>query len=91
MTLRFEEEWEAHNGLGSVAFGGWAGGALAALDFCGVRGEPVLCPSNTFMATPLAIQAAFQIRLDALTPATKRVALVGSVYGGTLWRESISP
>ena len=33
------------------------GGALAALDFAGVRGETVLCPSNTFMATPLAIDA----------------------------------
>ena len=33
---------------------GWAGGALAALEFAGVRGETVLCPSNTFMATPLA-------------------------------------
>ena len=27
---------------------------MAALDFAGVRGETVLCPSNTFMATPLA-------------------------------------
>ena len=44
--------------LGSVAFGGWTGGALAALDFAGVAGEKVLCPSNTFMATPLAIQHA---------------------------------
>jgi perosamine synthetase len=35
--------------------GGWGGAALAALDFAGVRGESVLCPSNTFMATPLAI------------------------------------
>ena len=32
----------------------WAGGALAALEFADVRGETVLCPSNTFMATPLA-------------------------------------
>jgi dTDP-4-amino-4,6-dideoxygalactose transaminase len=27
---------------------------MAALTFAGVRGETVLCPSNTFMATPLA-------------------------------------
>jgi dTDP-4-amino-4,6-dideoxygalactose transaminase len=27
---------------------------MAALSFAGVRGETVLCPSNTFMATPLA-------------------------------------
>src|SRR5918912_2343391 len=53
-TRRFEEAWAAWNGLGAVAFGGWTGGALAALDYAGVRGETVLCPSNTFMATPLA-------------------------------------
>jgi perosamine synthetase len=34
---------------------GWVGGALAALEFAGVREQTVLCPSNTFMATPLAI------------------------------------
>src|SRR5919205_2121497 len=51
---RFEEAWSAWNGLGSVAFGSWSGAALAALEFAGVRGETVLCPSNTFMATPLA-------------------------------------
>ena len=55
MTSRFEEAWAAWNSLGSVAFGGWTGAALAALDFAGVEGEAVLCPSNTFMATPLAI------------------------------------
>ena len=42
------------NGLGAVAFNGWTGAALAALEWAGVRGETVLCPSNTFMATPLA-------------------------------------
>jgi dTDP-4-amino-4,6-dideoxygalactose transaminase len=54
MTRRFEAAWGAWNGLGSVALSGWTGGALAALDYAGVRGETVLCPSNTFMATPLA-------------------------------------
>ena len=54
LTAQFEEAWAAWNGLPAVAFGGWSGGALAALDFAGVRGETVLCPSNTFMATPLA-------------------------------------
>jgi dTDP-4-amino-4,6-dideoxygalactose transaminase len=28
---------------------------MAALEFAGVRGETVLCPSNTFMATPFSI------------------------------------
>ena len=41
-------------GSDAVAFSGWTGAALAALEFAGVRGETVLCPSNTFMATPLA-------------------------------------
>jgi perosamine synthetase len=58
MNRRFEEAWEQVAGLPSVAMGSWAGGAVAALEFAGVRGEAVLCPSNTFMATPLAIIAA---------------------------------
>jgi perosamine synthetase len=53
-TRRFEEAWSGWNRLGAVAFGSWTGGALAALDHAGVRGHTVLCPSNTFMATPLA-------------------------------------
>src|SRR5919108_2164297 len=51
---RFEAAWGAWNGLRSVAFSTWSGAALTALEFAGVRGETVLCPSNTFMATPLA-------------------------------------
>ena len=41
-------------GAEAVAIDGWTGGALAALNFAQVQGETVLCPSNTFMATPLA-------------------------------------
>jgi perosamine synthetase len=56
LTAAFEQAWGAHNGLPAVAFGGWAGGALAALEFADVRGgETVLVPSNTFMATLLAV------------------------------------
>lgn len=54
-TSLFEEKWSRYNGLGSVAFSSWAGGALAALEFFQVRGKTVLCPSNTFMATPLSV------------------------------------
>jgi perosamine synthetase len=54
LTAAFEAAWSAWNGLGAVAFSGWTGAALAALEYAGVRGETVLCPSNTFMATPLA-------------------------------------
>jgi dTDP-4-amino-4,6-dideoxygalactose transaminase len=54
LTERFEQAWEAHDGLPAAALSSWSGGALAALDFAAVKGETVLCPSNTFMATPLA-------------------------------------
>jgi dTDP-4-amino-4,6-dideoxygalactose transaminase len=54
MVSRFEAAWEAYNALPAVAMSSWSGGALAALHFAGVAGETVLCPSNTFMATPLA-------------------------------------
>jgi dTDP-4-amino-4,6-dideoxygalactose transaminase len=54
MNRRFESAWEEWNQLPAVAVSSWAGGALAALDFAGVQGRTVLCPSNTFMATPLA-------------------------------------
>jgi perosamine synthetase len=58
MNCRFEAAWAAWNQAPALAFSGWAGGALAALDYAGVAGETVLCPSNTFMATPLAIMRA---------------------------------
>jgi dTDP-4-amino-4,6-dideoxygalactose transaminase len=54
MTERFEAAWEAWNEAPAVASSSWAGGAMAALHFAGVEGQTVLCPSNTFMATPLA-------------------------------------
>jgi perosamine synthetase len=54
LTRDFERAWGAWNALGAVAFSGWTGAALAALTWAQVRGEVVLCPSNTFMATPLA-------------------------------------
>ncbi|MCX5884670.1 MAG: aminotransferase class I/II-fold pyridoxal phosphate-dependent enzyme [Proteobacteria bacterium] len=51
----FEEKWTAYNNSPSVVFSSWAGAALAALEFYGVKGQTVLCPSNTFMATPLSV------------------------------------
>jgi dTDP-4-amino-4,6-dideoxygalactose transaminase len=55
MVARLEAAWKQVCGLESVALSSWSGGALAALDFAGVGpGDTVLCPSNTFMATPLA-------------------------------------
>ena len=54
-TEMFEEKWSAYNQSHSVAFSSWGGAALAALEFYDVRGKTVLCPSNTFMATPLSV------------------------------------
>jgi len=62
MTRRFEDAWRSYHGVDAVACSSWAGGAMAALRFAGVQGETVLCPSNTFMATPLAaIHAGAQV------------------------------
>jgi|TARA_B100000315_G_scaffold34109_1_gene28840 dTDP-4-amino-4,6-dideoxygalactose transaminase len=54
-TERFEALWQDWNELSSVAMASWAGAALACLDYIDVRGKVVLCPSNTFMATPLSV------------------------------------
>jgi dTDP-4-amino-4,6-dideoxygalactose transaminase len=53
-TKMFEEKWSRDNNADSVAFSGWGGAALAALEFFNVKDKVVLCPSNTFMATPLS-------------------------------------
>ena len=58
LVKAFEDAWSAWNGLPAVATSSWTGAALAALEFFELRGKTVLCPSNTFMASPLAIQAA---------------------------------
>ncbi len=55
LVAELERRWTLWNGAEACALSGWSAGALAALEFCGVRGEAVICPSNTFMATPLAI------------------------------------
>lgn len=54
-TEEFEALWSAWNNLDSIAFSSWSGGAMSALSYIDVRNETVLCPSNTFMATPLSI------------------------------------
>lgn len=54
-TERFETLWGQWNGLSAVAMSSWSGAALAALEFFRVSGRVVLCPSNTFMATPLSV------------------------------------
>src|SRR5919204_4231479 len=54
MVSRFEAAWKRMHGACSVATSSWSGAALAALEFAGVSGECVLCPSDTFPATPLS-------------------------------------
>lgn len=54
-TELFENKWAEYNDLDSAAFSSWAGAAMAAMEFYNLRGKTVLCPSNTFMATPLVI------------------------------------
>lgn len=54
-TKLFEGKWSKYNDLPSVAFSSWSGAALAAMKYFELEGKTVLCPSNTFMATPLAI------------------------------------
>jgi perosamine synthetase len=58
LVAEFESAWAGWNGLPAVAFSNWSGAALAVLEYADVRGETVLCPSNTFMAAPLAIEHA---------------------------------
>jgi len=54
-TTEFERKWSDHVGRQSVAFSSWSGAVLAALEYFNVKGKTVLCPSNTFMATPLSV------------------------------------
>ncbi len=54
-TRLFEEKWSEWNGAPGVAMSSWAGGALTALEFFNLRGKKVLCPTNTFMATPFSV------------------------------------
>jgi dTDP-4-amino-4,6-dideoxygalactose transaminase len=55
LTAAFEAAWSRWNSLPAAAFASWTGAALAALAYADVRGKTVLCPSNTFMATPLSV------------------------------------
>ncbi len=54
-TQLFEEKWSAWNGLPAVATSSWAGAAMACMNYFQLDGKVVLCPTNTFMATPLSV------------------------------------
>lgn len=51
----FEEKWAKWNGLQAVATSSWAGAAMACMEHFNLKGKKVLCPTNTFMATPLSV------------------------------------
>lgn len=53
-TEKFEEKWSEYNQAYAVSFSGWTGAALTALAYFNLQRKTVLCPSNTFMATPLS-------------------------------------
>lgn len=57
-TMSFEEKWSEFVGMPSVSFSSWGGAALAVLEFFNIKNKVVLCPSNTFMATPLSVSKA---------------------------------
>lgn len=52
-TKKFEELWSDHNQLQSLSFSSWSGAAEAVIKYYKLEGETVLCPSNTFQATPM--------------------------------------
>ena len=52
-TDLFEEKWTKLNDLFSVSFSSWTGAAEAIIKYYKLENEIVLCPSNTFQATPM--------------------------------------
>jgi dTDP-4-amino-4,6-dideoxygalactose transaminase len=54
-TQLFEEKWARWNDVGAVATSSWTGAAMACMEYFQLRGKKVLCPTNTFMATPLSV------------------------------------
>lgn len=52
-TQLFEEKWSVYNNLHSVSFSSWTGAAEAVIKYFKLENEVVLCPSNTFQATPM--------------------------------------
>jgi dTDP-4-amino-4,6-dideoxygalactose transaminase len=53
---QFEDKWKAYNGTSyAIATNSWTGATLSVLEYLNIRGKVVLCPSNTFMATPMSV------------------------------------
>ncbi len=58
MTARFEDAFGRLLGLHACAVTNGGQALLGLLEYAGVRGKDVVVPTNTFMATPLAVQRA---------------------------------
>ena len=84
----FEAVWADWNGIPAVGFDNWAGAALGVLDYYRVRGERVLCPSNTFLATP---RAAEQAGADVVFYDCNREDLCGSFDDFVVKAEAFRP
>src|SRR5262249_16268910 len=54
-TALFEEKWAEWNGLPAVSSSSWTGAAMMCMQYFQLAGKTVLCPTNTFMATPLSV------------------------------------
>lgn len=52
-TELFEDKWSKFNDLYSLSFSSWSGAAEAVINYFKLKDEIVLCPSNTFQATPM--------------------------------------
>ncbi len=58
LTKQFEAQWQEFAGLPAVAVSSGGFALWALLEAAGVRGHEVIVPTNTFMATPLAVEKA---------------------------------
>jgi len=58
MNKKFEEEFSRYVNLKSSTISNGGSGLLALLQYVGVKGMDVIVPTNTFMATPLAVKSA---------------------------------
>ena len=52
-TKLFEEKHSSYSKIKSLSFSNWTGAAEAILNYYKLKNKTVLCPSNTFQATPL--------------------------------------
>ena len=52
-TKLFEDKYSIYNNIQSLSFSSWTGAAEAIFSYFKLNGKTILCPSNTFQATPM--------------------------------------